>query len=115
MITRIETGPRMSQAVLHGGTVYIAGQVAHDTSAGVAGQTRQVLEAIDGLLLRAGTDKTRILSATVYLADITTFGEMNAAWEAWVAAGHAPTRATVAAKLALPAYKVEIVVIAALP
>ena len=115
MITRIETGPRMSQAVLHGETVYIAGQVARDASADVTGQTRQVLEAIDRLLLRAGTDKSRILSATVYLADIATFAEMNAVWEAWVATGHAPARATVEARLALPAYQVEIVVIAALP
>ncbi len=115
MITRIETGPRMSQAVLHGETVYVAGQVARDASADVAGQTRQVLEAIDRLLLRAGTDKTRILSATVYLADIATFAEMNAVWEAWVAKGQAPARATVEARLALPAYKVEIVIIAALP
>ena len=115
MITRIETGPRMSQAVVHGNTVHLAGQVAPDTGADVAGQTRQVLAAIDRLLQAAGTDKTRILSATVYLADIAAFGAMNAAWEACVAPGHAPARATVEARLALPAYQVEIVVVAARP
>ncbi|MFO0333708.1 MAG: RidA family protein [Pseudomonadota bacterium] len=115
MIRRLETGPRMSQAVIHGGTVYLAGQVADDTSADVTGQTRQILAAIDRLLAAAGTDKTRILSANVYLSDIGTFAQMNAAWDAWVAAGHTPARATVEAKLVTPAYKVEIQVIAALP
>jgi enamine deaminase RidA (YjgF/YER057c/UK114 family) len=102
----------MSQAVVHGNTVYLAGQVADDTSADVTGQTRQVLSSIDRLLAAAGTDKTRILAATVYLADIGTFAAMNAAWDAWVAPGHAPARATVEAKLAAPAYRVEIVVTA---
>ena len=115
MIRRLETGPRMSQAVIHGGTVYLAGQVADDTSADVTGQTRQILAASDRLLAAAGTDKTRILSANVYLSDIGTFAQMNAAWDAWVPAGHTPARATVEAKLATPAYKVEIQVIAALP
>jgi enamine deaminase RidA (YjgF/YER057c/UK114 family) len=113
MIKRLETGPRMSQAVIHGDTVYLAGQVADDTSADVTGQTRQILASIDRLLAAAGSDKTKILSATVYLADIGTFAQMNAAWDAWVAAGHTPARATVEAKLATPAYKVEIQVIAA--
>lgn len=113
MIKRLEIGPRMSQAVVHGNTVYLAGQVADDTSADVAGQTRQVLASIDTLLAAAGSDKTRILAATVYLADIGTFGAMNSAWDAWVAPGHTPARATVEAALATPAYKVEIVVIAA--
>ncbi len=115
MIKRLETGPRMSQAVIHGQTVYLAGQVADDTSADVAGQTRQVLASIDRLLAAAGTDKSRILAATVYLADIATFQAMNSAWDAWVAPGHAPARATVEAALATPAYRVEIVVTAALP
>jgi enamine deaminase RidA (YjgF/YER057c/UK114 family) len=79
----------------------------------VAGQTRQVLAAIDRLLDEAGTDKTRILSATIYLADIGTFAQMNSAWDTWVPQGHTPARATVEAKLAPPAYKVEIQVIAA--
>ena len=113
MIKRLETGPRMSQAVVHGNTVYLAGQVAEDTSADVAGQTRQVLASIDRLLAAAGSDKTRILAATVYLADIATFAQMNSAWDAWAPTGHTPARATVEAALATPAYKVEIVVIAA--
>lgn len=113
MIERLQPGPRMSQAVIHGDTVYLAGQVADDTSADVTGQTRQILAAIDRLLAAAGTDKTRILSATVYLADIGTFAEMNAAWDAWVPAGHTPARATVEARLAASVYQVEIQVIAA--
>ena len=113
MIERLQPGPRMSQAVIHGDTVYLAGQVADDTSQDVTGQTRQILAAIDRLLAAAGTDKTRILSATVYLADVGTFAEMNAAWDAWVPAGHAPARATVEAKLAAAVYRVEIQVIAA--
>ena len=114
MIKRIEVGPRMSQAVVHGQTVYLAGQVANDTSLDVTGQTREVLGEIDRLLALAGTDKTRILGATVYLADIGTFAQMNAAWDSWAAQGHTPARATVEAKLAAPEYKVEIVVVAAL-
>jgi enamine deaminase RidA (YjgF/YER057c/UK114 family) len=113
MIKRFETGPRMSQAVVHGNTVYLAGQVADDPTADVTGQTVQVLAAIDRLLAAAGTDKTRILSATIYLADIATFGQMNAAWDAWVPQGHTPARATVEARLAAPQYKVEIQVLAA--
>jgi enamine deaminase RidA (YjgF/YER057c/UK114 family) len=103
----------MSQAVIHGDTVYLAGQVAADPNGDVSGQTRQVLDAIDRLLAEAGTDKTRILSATIYLADIGTFAQMNAAWDAWVPQGHTPARATVEATLAVPAYKIEIQVIAA--
>jgi enamine deaminase RidA (YjgF/YER057c/UK114 family) len=113
MIQRLHMGPRMSQAVVHGNTVYLAGQVAGDPGADVAGQTRQVLAAIDALLAEAGTDKTRILSATIYLADIGTFAQMNSAWDTWVPAGHTPARATVEAKLAAPQYRVEIQVVAA--
>lgn len=113
MIERLQPGPRMSQAVVHGDTVYLAGQVADDTTADVTGQTRQILAAIDHLLAAAGTDKTRLLSATVYLADIGTFAQMNAAWDAWVPAGATPARATVEAKLAAPGYRVEIQVVAA--
>jgi enamine deaminase RidA (YjgF/YER057c/UK114 family) len=113
MIKRLETGLRMSQAAVHGNTIYLAGQVAEDPSADVAGQTRQILAAIDRLLAAAGSDKTRILSATIYLADIGTFAQMNSAWDAWVPAGHTPARATVEARLAAPHYKVEIQVIAA--
>ena len=113
-IERFETSPRMSQAVIHGGTVYLAGQVAADTvGTGVAAQTQAVLGQIDRLLALAGSDKSRVLTATVYLADMGHFAEMNAAWDAWVAKGDAPARATVEAKLAGPEYLVEIVVIAA--
>ncbi len=115
MATRLHSGPRMSQAVIHDKVVYLAGQVAGDTSAGVTGQTQQVLATIERLLMQAGTDKYRILSATIYLADISTFADMNAAWDAWVPAGNTPARATVEAKLVSPEYKVEIQVIAAMP
>lgn len=113
MIQRLRTGPRMSQAVIHGNTIYLAGQVADDPKQDVAGQTRQILSAIDALLAESGSEKSKLLSATIYLADIGTFGQMNPVWDAWVAAGHTPARATVEAKLAAPQYKVEIQVIAA--
>lgn len=114
-IKRIETGRRMSQAVVHNGVAYLAGQVASEAAAGksVTEQTASVLASIDAQLAAAGTDKTRILSATIYLADIGTFAEMNAVWDAWVPEGNAPARATVEAKLAAPAFTVEIAVIAA--
>ena len=114
MIKRIEAGPRMSQAVVHGNTVYVAGQVAGDTSADVSGQTRQILSRIDALLAAAGTDKSRLLSATIYLSNIATFAAMNYVWDSWVVPGSPPARATVEASLAAPEYTVEIVVIAAL-
>ncbi|WP_371345847.1 RidA family protein [Ancylobacter sp. IITR112] len=110
-ITRIEVGPRMSEAVVHGSVAYLAGQVAKGDS--VTAQTQAVLGQIDALLAKAGTDKSRLLTATIYLADIATFAEMNAVWDAWVAAGNTPARATVEAALATPDYKVEIVVTAA--
>jgi enamine deaminase RidA (YjgF/YER057c/UK114 family) len=113
MVERLHTGPRMSQAVIHGDTVYVAGQVAADPATDVAGQTKQVLAAIDALLDEAGTDKTRLLSANIYLADIGTFAQMNSVWDEWVPAGHTPARATVEARLASPVYKVEIQVVAA--
>jgi len=113
---RIGVGPRMSQAVVHGHTIYLAGQVA-DKAAGksVAEQTQEILGAIDGLLEQAGSNKTHLLATTIYLTDIKTFAEMNAVWEAWVAPGHTPARATVEAKLAAPQFTVEIVVTAAKP
>ncbi|HXW09387.1 MAG TPA: RidA family protein [Steroidobacteraceae bacterium] len=113
MIRRLQTGPRMSQAVVHADTVYLAGQVAADPTGDVASQTRQILDAIDALLAEAGSDKTRILSATIYLADVATFSQMNGVWDAWVPAGHTPARATVEARLAAPGYKVEIQIVAA--
>ncbi|MDF2621845.1 MAG: Endoribonuclease [Xanthobacteraceae bacterium] len=111
-IKRIEVGPRMSQAVVHGSVAYLAGQVAKGD--GVGAQTKAVLEQIDALLAAAGTDKTKLLTTTIYLADIATFGEMNAVWDTWVSAGNTPARATVEAALATPEYKVEIVVTAAI-
>ncbi len=114
-IRRIGAGARMSKAVVHGNTVYLAGQVA-DASKGasVAEQTQEIVNIIDALLAEAGSDKTKILSATIYLADISTFPQMNAVWDTWVAQGHTPARATVEAKLAAPEYTVEIAVIAAI-
>ncbi|HMA12236.1 MAG TPA: RidA family protein [Steroidobacteraceae bacterium] len=113
-IKRIESGARMSQAVVANGFVYLAGQVATDPSADVEGQTRQVLGEIDRLLAAAGTSRNRILSATIYLADVATFAQMNKAWEAWVPADAKPARATVEARLVAPEYKVEIQVVALL-
>ena len=112
-IVRHHVGPRMSESVVHQGVIYLAGKVADDTALDVGGQTRQVLEAIDRLLAEAGSDKTRILSATIFLSDISTFAEMNKVWDGWVPQGHTPARATVEARLAAPGYKVEIKVIAA--
>jgi len=113
-IKRLEVGPRMSQAVIHNGTVYVAGQVApNPKGASVKDQTGQILRQIDALLAAAGTDKSKLLSANIWLADMSTFGEMNAAWDAWVAPGNTPARATVEAKLASPDYKVEIAAICA--
>lgn len=112
-IDRRHVGPRMSQIVVHGDTVYLAGQVADDPSADVAGQTKQIVEKIDRYLAEAGTDKSKLLSATVWLSDIKTFNEMNGVWDAWVSPGNPPARACVEAKLAQPQYRVEIGVIAA--
>ena len=113
-ITRIATGQRMSQAVIHGQTVYLAGQVgAPGTS--VAVQTQEILEKIDSLLEQAGTDKTQILSATIWLASMDSFAEMNAVWDAWVPEGHAPARATGESALATPEHLVEIIIVAAKP
>ena len=114
-IKRLNPGPRFCGAVVHGDTVYVAGQTATDPSAGARDQTEQVLQRIDGLLAAAGTDKSKLLSATVYLSDMRYFDEMNAAWEAWIDKDNLPTRATVEAKLASPRLLVEIVVAAALP
>jgi enamine deaminase RidA (YjgF/YER057c/UK114 family) len=111
-IERIKVGPRMSQAVIHGDMVYIAGQVADDTGADVAGQTRQILAKIDALLAEAGTDKSKLLSANVWLSDISTFERMNAVWDEWVTPGNPPARACVESKLARPEFKVEIMVVA---
>jgi enamine deaminase RidA (YjgF/YER057c/UK114 family) len=113
MIQRFEPGPRMSEAVVHGGVAYLAGQVPEDGSLDIGGQTAQVLAAIDALLAQAGSDKTRILRAQIYLRDIADFAGMNRVWDAWVAPGHTPARATVQAALARPEWRIEIVVTAA--
>lgn len=113
-IKRIEAGARMSQAVVHGDTVYLAGQVAlRAPGAPVAEQTKDILAKTDELLAAAGTDKSKLLSATIWLTDIGTFNEMNAVWDAWVSPGNTPGRACVEAKLAAPQFTVEIAVIAA--
>ena len=113
-IQRIEAGPRMSQVVVHGDTIYLAGVVAKITAGeSVAKQTQEVLSIIDGHLAKAGSDKSKLLSATIYLTDMKNFPEMNAVWDGWISAGNTPARATVEAKLAAPQYGVEIMVIAA--
>ena len=116
-IERRHVGKRLSELVINraSGTAYLAGQVASDPKADITGQTQQVLAQIDDLLFEAGSEKTKILSATIYLADMSDFAAMNAVWERWVVAGQTPARATVQAKLAKPDYKVEIQVVAAVP
>ena len=111
-IKRIETGPRMSQAVVHNGTIYLAGQVGQP-GASVTEQTTEVLAQIDRLLAECGSDKTRILSAQIWLASMGDFAEMNAVWDGWAPQGHTPARATGESALATPDYKVEIIVVAA--
>lgn len=113
-IRRIEPGSRMSEAVIHGNVIYTAGIVA-DAMVGqsVFEQTKEVLEQIDAILAKAGSDKTRILKANIWLTDIATFDQMNKAWDAWIVAGKTPARATVEAKLAAPGYDVEIMIEAA--
>jgi enamine deaminase RidA (YjgF/YER057c/UK114 family) len=112
-IQRFDVGARLSEMAVHNGVVYLAGQVPTDPLKDITGQTGEVLAAIDALLARAGTDKTRILMAQIFLYDLSDFAGMNAAWDAWVPAGHAPPRATVQAQMAKPEWKVEIVVTAA--
>ena len=113
-IQRFDTGPRMSQVVIHGDTVYLAGVVANKAAGeSVTKQTQEVLSIIDGHLAKAGSDKSKLLTATIYLTDMTTFAEMNAVWDGWVSAGNTPARATVEAKLAAPRYNVEVMVTAA--
>ncbi|MEO8245191.1 MAG: RidA family protein [bacterium] len=111
-ITRNGIGARMSESVSYNGVVWLAGQVGEGTS--VAEQTRDCLAQVDRILAAAGTDKTRVLYAQIWLSDMATFAEMNAEWDKWVPAGNTPARATGEAKLAAPKYKVEIIVTAAL-
>ena len=113
-IERHEVGPRMSKAVAHGNTVYLAGIVADNPKGkSVKDQTKDILRQIDGFLAKAGTDKSKLLSANIWITDMAEFAEMNAVWDAWVAPGNTPARATVQARLASPDYKVEIMVVAA--
>ena len=111
-ITRIATGQRMSQVVIHGQTIYLAGQVGTPGTS-VTAQTQEILEKIESLLEQAGSDKTQILSATIWMASMDSFAEMNAVWDAWVPEGHAPARATGESALATPEHLVEILIIAA--
>jgi enamine deaminase RidA (YjgF/YER057c/UK114 family) len=113
-IRRIDCGPRLSEAVVQGGRIYCSGMIPEDTTLDIAGQVKQALAEIDALLARGGSDKSRILTATVWLADIADFAALNAVWDTWVVPGQAPARATVEAKLSDPAMKVEIMVVAAI-
>ena len=112
-IQRFHVATRYSEIAIHNGTIYLAGQIADDATQDIRGQTSQVLAAIDRLLAEAGSDKSRLLSAQIFLADLADYDGLNAVWDAWVVAGHAPPRATVQALLARPQWKVEIVVVAA--
>lgn len=113
MVQRFDVGARLSEMAVHHGVCYLAGQVAADDTQDIAGQTRQVLAAIESLLARAGTDKSKLLMCQIFIADLADFAAMNEVWEAWLPAGHAPPRATVQARLARPGWKVEMVVTAA--
>jgi len=113
MIKRLDIGARMSEVAVHNGTACLAGQVADDASADIRGQTAQVLAAIDSLLARVGSDKSKILMTQIFLADLADFAGMNAVWDAWVVPGQTPPRATVQAALAKPEWKIEMVVTAA--
>ncbi|SKB36764.1 RidA family protein [Sphingopyxis flava] len=113
-IERLHSGSRMSQAVIHNGIVYLAGQVGAPGD-DAASQTRAVLAQVDRLLAEAGTDKSRLLTAMIWLADMADFGAMNSVWEEWLGGAGAPTRATGEVRLATPDYKVEVIVTAALP
>ncbi|MFN4014963.1 MAG: RidA family protein [Reyranella sp.] len=113
-ITRIDVGPRMSEAVTLGNRIYCSGMIPEDTSADITGQVQQALAEIDALLAKGGSDKSKILTATIWLSDIADFAAMNKVWDAWVVPGHTPARATVEARLNDPAMKVEIMVVAAI-
>jgi enamine deaminase RidA (YjgF/YER057c/UK114 family) len=113
-IVRIDVGPRMSEAVTLGNRIYCSGMIPEDTSLDITGQVRQALVEIDSLLAKGGSDKTRILTATIWLSDISDFAAMNKVWDAWVVPGQTPARATVEARLNDPNMKVEIMVVAAI-
>ena len=113
-VRRIDPGPRLSEASIHGDRLYLSGMIPEDTSLDITGQVKQALAEIDALLKRGGSDKTKILSAVIWLSDIGDFAAMNAVWDAWVVPGEAPARATVQARLNDPKMKVEIMVVAAI-
>lgn len=113
-IVHIDPGPRLSEATIHGGRIHCSGMIPEDTSLDIAAQVTQVLAEIDALLARGGSDKTKILSAVIWLADIGDFAAMNAVWDAWVVPGQTPARATVQARLTDPKMKAEIMVVAAI-
>jgi len=113
-IRRIDPGPRLSEASVYGDRMYLSGMIPEDTSLDITGQTQQALAEIDALLAKGGSGKTRILTATIWLADIADFNAMNAVWDAWVVPGQAPARATVQARMNDQKTKVEIMVVAAL-
>lgn len=112
-IKRFHVEPRFSDMAIHGNTIYLAGQVPSEAVEGIGAQTADVLSTIDRLLNEGGSDKRRVLMATIYLADMADYAGMNEAWDAWVPEGDAPPRATVEARLANPSWRVEIVVVAA--
>jgi enamine deaminase RidA (YjgF/YER057c/UK114 family) len=113
-IRRFHVGKRLSEMAVHGDTIYLAGQVAEDATQDIRGQTTQVLAAVDRLLAEAGSDRTRILRAEIYLADLESdYAAMNEVWDGWVSAGDAPPRATVQARLAKPEWRIEVIVTAA--
>lgn len=113
-LKRIDPGPRMSEAVVKGNRIHCSGMIPEDTSTDIADQMKQTLAEIDSLLAKGGSDKTKILSAVIWLADISDFAAMNAVWDAWIVPGQAPARATVQAKLNDPKMKIEIMVVAAI-
>lgn len=113
-IKRIHVGKRLSEIAIHNGTVYLAGQIAEDTTQGIEGQMREVLAHVDRLLGEAGSDKSCVLMCQIFIADMGLFAGMNTVWDEWVAQGHTPPRATVEAKLANPACLVEVCITAAL-
>ena len=113
-LSRIDPGPRLSEASVLGNRIHCSGMMPEDLSQDIAGQTRQVLAEIDSLLAKGGSDKTRILSAVIWLADIGDFAAMNETWDAWVVPGQTPARATIQAKLSDPDMKIEIMVVAAI-
>ncbi len=112
---RFEVGARLSEMAVYNGVAYLAGQVPADQTSDIETQTAQVLDAVDRLLAMAGTDKSRILMAQIFLVDLADFPGMNKVWDAWVVPGHTPPRATVQANLARPGWRLEVVITAAVP